>query len=83
VVNLLHTVPTDSRNKPARIDDMTTTTTNFRCINDRYDADGSTLYESVEDFQAMCVASFGAPADLREDGGVWRDETGAAVLEQA
>ena len=55
----------------------------YRCVSDRYDADGSVLYDSVDDFQAMCVASFGVRAKLARDADTWTDETGNIVLELA
>ena len=52
----------------------------FKCINDLYDADSSTHYDSVEDFLHMCHAAFGEAPRLVEFHDGWRNEYGNAVL---
>ena len=57
--------------------------TRLLCVNDFYDPDGS-FYDDIEDFQAMCLGSFGMRATLTHDfgPGVYYDETGAVVLRE-
>lgn len=43
----------------------------FRCVSDRYDADGRTPYDSVEDFLRMCESVHGERPELTERVGDW------------
>lgn len=51
------------------------------CTNDRYCPTPDT-FATVEEFQAMCLAWTGEPANLTHQplNGRWIDETGATVL---
>tara|TARA_R110002020_G_scaffold379809_2_gene591064 strand:+ start:754 stop:1083 length:330 start_codon:yes stop_codon:yes gene_type:complete len=51
-----------------------------RCVSDRYDADGSTPYDSPHDFVAMVASVFGQDVDLalRADG--WHDSRGLVLV---
>jgi hypothetical protein len=51
----------------------------YTCTNDRYSNDSDT-YESIEEFQAMCLACHGERAQLTDNGDTVTDETGAVVL---
>ena len=52
----------------------------YLCIDDSYDPTGST-YDSLEDFQAMCIACFGEAPELRETPEGYTDEAGRLVLQ--
>lgn len=41
------------------------TTRTYKCVSDRYDRYGG-IYDSVEDFLAMCREAFGEEPDLQE-----------------
>lgn len=61
----------------------------YKCIDDRWD-DGTSIYDSVEDFQDMCRDVFGVKPPLyrdeRTDDGLVREltegpEVGPVILE--
>lgn len=53
----------------------------LRCVNDRYDADGSIPYLNLDDFLTMCLECFGDEPELREEAdGSYTDEHGDLTL---
>jgi hypothetical protein len=50
----------------------------YRCISDRYTPTAD-VFESAEDFQAMCRACFGEAPELRRDGEDYRDDQGIVL----
>lgn len=50
----------------------------YHCTNDRY-SNTHEPFDSVEDFQAMCMALFDEEADLYEDGGDYYDRHDGAL----
>ena len=51
----------------------------YTCTNDRYCPDAAT-FDSIEEFQEMCLACFGERAQLTDHGDTVTDETGEAVM---
>jgi hypothetical protein len=52
----------------------------YNCVSDRYDNDGTSIYDGVGDFIAMCEEGFGEAPELREIGAEWHDEYGLVLV---
>lgn len=53
----------------------------LRCVSDEYDSSGDVPYESVGDFERMCMELYGEAPALRETpSGDYIDESGRTIL---
>ena len=52
----------------------------WRCVSNRYDQDGSVLYDIPKDFKAMCVERFGSAPELRSTDFSERCSDGEGVV---
>lgn len=52
----------------------------YHCVSDYYDNDSTTVYDGIEDFQAMCAAVFGEHVKLHQVGDEWHDGRGPVLV---